>query len=381
MTTNTNPLRSRILAIGAGLEAAIPGRKNVVRGLLAAVLSGSHAVLLGPPGTAKSLLTRLLGLACGGAWFEKLMTRFTTPEELFGPVSLKGLEQDRFVRVTTGTLAECHFGFVDEIFKANSAILNSLLTAMNERVFHNPSPTPIPLISLFGASNEMPESKELEALWDRFALRFDVRYLSRTELRAVLMAPAPAPVGAPLTLADLTKAQAEVRAVVVPDDIVDLLLDLRDVLAAQGIVVSDRRWRTSLDLIRASAWLAGQATASREDLAILADSLWREPKERTTVAKEVGKLSDMEASRAKEALDIAREAAAKVAAMKVSDPKKYLAEASEGRKQIRIVKKQLEEMRAKASPRTAASIDDDIVEVDSLVRELTRVIAEQVDAV
>jgi MoxR-like ATPase len=141
------------------------------------VLAGEHVLLLGPPGTAKSALVRAIAQAFGGTYFERLLTKFSTPEELFGPISLKALEQDRYQRVTAGKLPEAEFAFVDEVFKANSAILNSLLTAMNERLFHNDgAPTQMPLVALFGASNELPEGKELEALFDRFLLRFDVQY-------------------------------------------------------------------------------------------------------------------------------------------------------------------------------------------------------------
>ena len=137
-------------------------------------------LLIGPPGTAKSALARAIAQAFSGNYFERLLTKFSTPEELFGPVSPKALEQDKFSRVISGKLPEAEFAFVDEVFKANSAILNSLLTLVNERVFHNDgAPIKCPLVTMFGASNELPEGKELEALFDRFLLRFDVGYLLR----------------------------------------------------------------------------------------------------------------------------------------------------------------------------------------------------------
>jgi MoxR-like ATPase len=112
-------------------------------------------------------------------------------EELFGAISLKALEQARFARVVTGKLPEADFAFVDEIFKANSAILNSLLSLVNERGFHNDGlPVSCPLVTMFGASNELPEGKELEALFDHFLLRFEVVYLLRPgNLKLVLAAP------------------------------------------------------------------------------------------------------------------------------------------------------------------------------------------------
>src|SRR5476649_1696232 len=119
------------------LVSQFPERATVIDGSLAAVLAGEHVLLIGPPGTAKSALVRSIAQSFGGSYFERLLTKFSTPEELFGPISLKALEQDRFVRVTAGKLPEAVFAFVDEVFKANSAILNSLLTLVNERVFHN----------------------------------------------------------------------------------------------------------------------------------------------------------------------------------------------------------------------------------------------------
>lgn len=130
-------MHKTITALRAQLLLLFPERQVVIDGALAAVLAGEHVLLLGPPGTAKSALVRSLAQAFGGTYFERLLTKFSTPEELFGPVSLKGLESDHFTRVTTGMLPEAEFAFVDEVFKANSAILNALLSVVNERLFHN----------------------------------------------------------------------------------------------------------------------------------------------------------------------------------------------------------------------------------------------------
>lgn len=129
--------RYTITQLSTDLTTRFPERKDVIEGALAAVLACEHVLFLGPPGTAKSALARAIAQAFGGIYFERLLTKFSTPEELFGAISLKALEQDRFARVVTGKLPEAEFGFVDEVFKANSAILNSLLTLVNERIFHN----------------------------------------------------------------------------------------------------------------------------------------------------------------------------------------------------------------------------------------------------
>jgi MoxR-like ATPase len=101
-------------------------RDEFVDGALAALLARQHVLLIGPPGSGKSTLVHALCERIPGAsYFHWLLTKFTTPEELFGPVSLQGLEQDRYYRVTHGKLPRAHIAFLDEIFKANSAILNA----------------------------------------------------------------------------------------------------------------------------------------------------------------------------------------------------------------------------------------------------------------
>jgi MoxR-like ATPase len=258
-------MHKQINQLRADLMAQFPERKDVIDGSLAAVLAGEHVLLIGPPGTAKSALVRCIAQLFGGSYFERLLTKFSTPEELFGPISLQGLAQDRFVRLTAGKLPEAEFAFVDEIFKSNSAVLNALLSIINERVFHNDgAPVRCPLVSLFAASNELPEGKELEALFDRFLLRFDVGYLLvASNLRGVLVGPEPA-IAATLTMDELRRAQGEVAAVKITDDTVDALLAIRDACRGEGITASDRRWKKSLGSSgRRRGWPARRRPAPR----------------------------------------------------------------------------------------------------------------------
>jgi MoxR-like ATPase len=312
--------------------------------------------------------------AFGGSYFERLLTKFSTPEELFGPISLKALEQDRFSRVIAGKLPDVQFGFIDEVFKANSAILNSMQGVMNERIFHNDgSPLLCPLVTLFGASNELPDGKDLEAMFDRFLLRYEVDYLLRPmSLRSILTAPEPQ-LTVKLTMNDLKAAQLAVSSVKITDDTVDGLIAIRDACKAEGIICSDRRWKKSLKAVQASAFLMGEPETCPEDLTILTDSLWREPKERTKVARIVGKLADPISSQATEILDAAREAAQKVETIhNVSDRKDYVTEAAQALRIFTQQQTRLQELAKSAGKRAQESISAAVAEIRTMHAEMAR---------
>lgn len=263
------------------LSAMYLEREEIIHGLLTAFIARQHVLLVGPPGTAKSAIVADLAKCITGTnYFQWLLTRFSTPEELFGPVSLKALEQDTYKRNTKGKLPEAHIGFVDEIFKANSAILNALLTLANERLFYNNGGVvQSPLFSLVGASNEWPEEGEgLEALFDRFILRYEVDYVSDgNSFVAMLQGSCPAQRPA-ISLEELEQLQFQAEMMVnVPLDILDALRNIRDALRMEGIRPSDRRFRQSLSLLKASAVLDDRDVVTRRDLAILVNSLWVTP--------------------------------------------------------------------------------------------------------
>src|ERR671919_1913470 len=260
-------------------------RSDLIDGALAALLSSHHLLIIGPPGTAKSMLADELCRRIGGAnYFQWLLTRFTTPEEIFGAVSLKALEQDDYRRVTSHKLPEAHIAFLDEIFKANSSILNALLTLINERLFHNGKEiTRVPLLTLFGASNELPEEEELTALYDRFLLRFVVNYIAEDFRFLRMLESQKQAERTTLSLAELEDLQKQVKAVSIASHVYRGIADIRRDLNKKSIAPSDRRYHQCLALLQAHTFLEGEKEVAEKNLFFLEHVLWRDPAEREQV--------------------------------------------------------------------------------------------------
>jgi MoxR-like ATPase len=269
------PSRARLGGIIEHLERGLVERGCAVRLTLLGALAGEHTLLVGPPGTAKSELARRVHRAFRDArYFERLLTRFTVPEELFGPLSIRALEEDRYERHTAGFLPEASIAFIDEVFKANSAILNSLLTLVNERVFHHGRHRDaVPLIGLVGASNELPAEEGLAALFDRFLVRLSVPPLGETaSFLAVATGTVPEPeipAGEALTAADRAAIRDAARRVRVPDVVADALVALWQEGSRREWGVSDRRWRQAVHLLKVAAATAGRDAVEPLDLLLL----------------------------------------------------------------------------------------------------------------
>jgi MoxR-like ATPase len=253
------------------------GREREELAVKLALVARQHAVLIGPPGTAKSLLVETIAGAAGLRVFKLLMSPFTTDTDLYGPTDVKALTQEgRYRRLVDGFLPTAEVAFLDEIFKASRAILNSLLRIMNERRFMVEAPYEIevPLVSVLSGANEIPPP-ELSAIYDRFLIRAPVRYLQRTESNLMSLLKFGLNGVPAFPVRDMW---AVFDRVIVPDEILRLIVAIVFELEKEGIVVSDRRIRQSVDVLKASAVLNGRDVVERSDLLALEFVFWHDPK-------------------------------------------------------------------------------------------------------
>lgn len=294
----------------SSMKDALLERDSVVDSMLTALLAKQHVLLLGPPGTAKSLAARKLSEAIDGNFFEWLLGKFSTPEEIFGPVSVQGLQQDRFERVGAGKLQQADVGFLDEVWKANSAVLNQLLSIVNERIYHDGTKGAVqcPLEMLVGASNELPQDESLEALYDRFLVRLYIAPI-KDEINFLKLIQGKFN-GTPISRLDrkhLDQIRTEVSQVKVSLAVAETIGKLRRKVAENGIYVSDRRWLAAVGYLQAAAWVAGAKDVSDDELGTLVDVLWTEPSQRPTIQALIEKVANPVRVKVLRLLDDARE--------------------------------------------------------------------------
>lgn len=259
-------------------------RDELIKLMQLAITTGTNLLMLGPPGTAKSAITyELCGRIENANYFQWMLNKTSDPSEVFGPFSVKEMENDKFMRITTGKLPEAHIAFMDEVFKSNAPTLNALLTIMNEHIFYNDGkPQPVPLISMFGASNEPPEDETLDAMYDRFIFRMNVQYIhdaankkrmhsNYIDDRAGLLGLAQKTT---ITLAELQTLQQAAKSVRVPKDVINRFVRLIADLDRQAIHVSDRRQNECFKVMQGSAVLRGSNTVGLDDFKSLVYVLW-----------------------------------------------------------------------------------------------------------
>jgi len=252
------------------IKSRLIGKDDIVEVLGISLVAGENTFLLGPPGTGKSALVHELAARLGGRSFDYLLTRFTEPSELFGPFDLRKLREGDLITNTEGMLPEADFVFLDELLNANSAVLNSLLAALNERVFRRGrEKTKLPMLIAIGASNRLPEDEALQALFDRFLLRVHCGNVETDRLGEVLDAGRARERNVE-SASNLSVAAIRTLQTAILD--VDLslarpaLIEIIKQLRQAGMSISDRRAVRLQRVIAASAVVSGRTTALASDL-------------------------------------------------------------------------------------------------------------------
>ncbi len=294
LCSETDSVCEKFASTRRELAAALIERDEEIDLILTALVAQEHPLLVGQPGCAKSLLLDGLLAWTGGRKFAILLTKFSVPEELFGPVSIAGLKEDRYRRVTTGKLPEADFAFIDEVFKASSAILNTLLKILNERTYDagDGSAKPVPLKLCVAASNEWPDpehGKELAALFDRFALRKSVRpILSAAGRKRLLWVRDHTPkLSTTITPEELDQAHNAALALPWSASGQEALEVVLQELAKEGVQPGDRRQFKAVATAQAFAWLNGAESVEPEHLEILQHVLWNDPVEQPAKVAQV----------------------------------------------------------------------------------------------
>lgn len=353
-------------------------RDKEIEAILIALLSKQHMLLIGPAGTAKSALSvELSKIIDGSTYFQWLLTKFSTPEEIFGPLSLKELENGVYKRNVASKMPEAHLVFLDEIFKSNSAILNSLLTLINERLFYNNGqPVTSPLMTVIGSSNEYPDEDEgLEALFDRFLLRFEVNYIGdENNFISMLKGNGQDQKLPSLSLKELENLQFLCDMVVIPDDVYTTLSAIRNDLKDEGIRPSDRRFKQSLSILQAKALTEQRQEVKLKDLLVLEHTLWENVDQKNRVS-EIVYNHGLDAV-SKKIYEIENDIKDVMSA--VNDPSNEKTDmVLEANKKMQVMQKELKKL--KTNHPTRKDIDDAMSEIRERQRKISEFIIEPID--
>lgn len=284
-------IRERVQCLLSSLSQGAYEREEAISLALLASVAGESIFLLGLPGVGKSMIARRLKLAFNKAnCFEYLMSRFSTPDEIFGPVSISKLkDEDIYERMVEGYLPTADIIFLDEIWKAGPAIQNALLTVLNEKIFRNgKQDLHLPIKAIISASNELPaEGEGLEALWDRFLIRYVVDPIQARQSFLKLITEEAENCEIPSSLQfsndELKMMSIQISKIIVPDIICQIICDIREGLSQARSdnsssdnvpYVSDRRWRKIIHILKTSAFMNGRMEIDSSDCLLLEHLIW-----------------------------------------------------------------------------------------------------------
>ena len=299
-----NEAMRKLKEIESDLNSTFYEREEAIKVMMVALISKMSVFFIGPPGTGKTDMTSgLCGRIVGGKYFSFLFNKTTDPSEVFGPFSLTAMERDQFIRKTKGFLPEAHIAYMDEIWKANSPILNLLLPILNEREFVNDGKkTKVPLMTAFASSNEFPEDREsLAAIYDRFVLRMAIEGIhdnknvdkmmmdrvSRNNMSTLAKVPAT------ISIDEIKALNEASMAVKVNGNIVKMLIKVQNAAAKKGgVFISDRKKNQCIDILQAYALYNGRGHVSADDLIILKYVFFDEDVPMDEIEQEILKLVD-----------------------------------------------------------------------------------------
>ncbi len=296
--------KSHIRQLIDWLAQGVYEKEQIIAMALLCAVTGENIFLLGPPGTGKSLVSaRLKGVFKDAKSFDYLMSRFSTPDEIFGPISISRLKnEDKYERLVEGFLPSADVVFLDEIWKAGPSIQNTLLTAINEHIYHNGSHTlHIPMKVLIAASNELPAKDEgLEALWDRFLVRMVSNCIESESaffkmLKVEKMERKPIDDSMAITKEIYERWQSESQTITLSDEVTEAIKSLRKAINAKEkaegnqllYYVSDRRWKKAFRLMQAAAYLNDRPTINLSDFLLLIHCFWNDVECRETIIQMV----------------------------------------------------------------------------------------------
>jgi MoxR-like ATPase len=295
LTATAVTLQDKFRATSDSMQNMVFERGELIDIIINGFISGTNVFTLGEPGVAKTftfeLFKRHIANLKLGDWFVHLMGRYTTPSEIWGAIDVAALDQGIHRHVIDHrSMAVAYFAFLDEIWKANSSMANSLLSALNEGIFYNDVPVTLNLHMVGAASNELPQGEGLEAIYDRFGFRYVTEPIKSTSNKRRMLESKIASsheIIPTLTWEDIDMARKEALAIPVSDDVLDALVELHSSLRSEGLKPSDRRMASTIPVCQAEAWRRGAEIVEIEDMHKLNHMMWETPNQKPIADKHV----------------------------------------------------------------------------------------------